>query len=220
MLDPNFWLDEELAALPPLGRLLYAGLWGLCDDNYATFPDRPEWIKAQIFPYEKVDVAEMLNKLEQINKIIKFEEGGKSYWFIKNFFKYQRVEKPSSPKYPNYPVPVGEESTTTPAQEKRREVKRRENKSDVFFEIFWKDYPNKTAKKKASESWARIFSKVLEPEKMTEIIIAGLSKAKKLSQWQKDGGKFIPHPATWLNQERWADEGIGEVSTKSKTHKI
>ena len=25
-------------------------------------------------------------------------------------------------------------------------------------------------------------------------------------QWRKDAGAFIPHPATFLNQERWKDE--------------
>ena len=55
MLNPEFWLDEELAKLSPYARLLYMGLWGICDDNYATFPNRPEWVKAQIFPYEKTD---------------------------------------------------------------------------------------------------------------------------------------------------------------------
>lgn len=54
MLNPEFWLDEEIAKLSPHARLLYMGLWGICDDNYATFPNRVEWIKAQIFPYEIV----------------------------------------------------------------------------------------------------------------------------------------------------------------------
>jgi hypothetical protein len=26
-------------------------------------------------------------------------------------------------------------------------------------------------------------------------------------QWRKDGGQFIPNPATWLNQGRWDDQG-------------
>lgn len=45
MLNPDFWLDEEIGSLTPFARLLYMGLWGICDDNYATLPDRPEWIK-------------------------------------------------------------------------------------------------------------------------------------------------------------------------------
>ena len=29
---------------------------------------------------------------------------------------------------------------------------------------------------------------------------------QKRRQWIKDGGNFIPHAATWLNQQRWEDE--------------
>ena len=30
-----------------------------------------------------------------------------------------------------------------------------------------------------------------------------LEKHKRSDQWTKDGGQFVPHPATWLNQKRW-----------------
>jgi len=72
----------------------------------------------------------------------------------------------------------------------------------TLFERFWLEYPNKKAKKKALQSWDKL--KVGEP--LFENIMAGLSKAKVSSQWQKDGGLYVPHPATWLNQERWNDE--------------
>ncbi len=29
---------------------------------------------------------------------------------------------------------------------------------------------------------------------------------KQSEQWTKDNGRFIPNPATWLNQGRWEDE--------------
>ena len=34
----------------------------------------------------------------------------------------------------------------------------------------------------------------------------GLRRQKDSVQWQRDGGKYIPHPSTWLNQRRWEDE--------------
>jgi len=37
------------------------------------------------------------------------------------------------------------------------------------------------------------------------MILIGLNEYKKCSQWLKDDGQFIPHPTTWLNQERWND---------------
>lgn len=112
MIDPDFWLDEELAKLSAYARLLYIGVWNLCDDNYATFPDRPEWIKIQVFPYDSVDVSGLLGELSASGKILPFEDGGKKYWFIKNFFKYQRIDRPSKPKYPKF-----REHSVSPRQE-------------------------------------------------------------------------------------------------------
>lgn len=78
------------------------------------------------------------------------------------------------------------------------------------FETFWKAYPRKVAKKTARDKWSRI--------KMTDElfakIIAAVEVQKKQPQWVKDGGQFIPHPSTWLFQERWDDEVDSGASTK------
>jgi hypothetical protein len=37
-------------------------------------------------------------------------------------------------------------------------------------------------------------------------MIAKIEQAKTQDDWIKDGGKFIPYPATWLNAKRWEDE--------------
>ena len=34
----------------------------------------------------------------------------------------------------------------------------------------------------------------------------GLAKWRNSDEWAEDGGRYIPHPATWLNGERWEDE--------------
>ena len=72
------------------------------------------------------------------------------------------------------------------------------------FEEFWKQYPRKEKKKNAAEAWSRL--------KLTDedfsLVMASLSRQKMSDQWTRDGGKFIPHPTTWLNGRRWEDEGI------------
>ena len=84
-----------------------------------------------------------------------------------------------------------------------------DNDNDVVeFDLFWKLYPKKTAKKKAIEAWEKA-----EDKPAIEIILAAVKAQSASEQWQKDGGQFIPHPATWLNQGRWADE-IGPASGK------
>lgn len=123
MLNPEFWLDEEIASLSPYARLLYMGLWGICDDNYATLPNQAGWIKAQIFPYEEVDTRRLLDELSNKGKLILFVSDGKEFWFIKNFFKYQTIDRPSKPKYPEYTPTLAEGSTSTRPEVKLKEVK-------------------------------------------------------------------------------------------------
>jgi len=67
------------------------------------------------------------------------------------------------------------------------------------FEEFWKEYPNKKNKKKARDKFLNL-KKSLLPE-----IILSLKKQKVAESWTKDQGRFIPHPTTWLNGERWSD---------------
>lgn len=68
------------------------------------------------------------------------------------------------------------------------------------FEQFWQLYPKKIAKQAAIKSWAK-----LTPDQKTSAV-AVLPKHITCDSWQRDGGQFIPHPATWLNNSRWLDE--------------
>lgn len=37
-------------------------------------------------------------------------------------------------------------------------------------------------------------------------MLAKVELLKKSSGWKKDGGQFIPYPASWVNAEGWEDE--------------
>ena len=76
------------------------------------------------------------------------------------------------------------------------------NPKHVHFEEFWKEYPRKEARVKAEQAF-----KSLNPsEKLLEIILDDISSRKQSEAWQKDGGKYIPLPATYLRGKRWEDE--------------
>jgi hypothetical protein len=72
--------------------------------------------------------------------------------------------------------------------------------SPEYFAIFWKNYPNKVGKPAAQKAWKRV-----KWDELTAIR-DGLNRWKATEQWQKEGGKYIPYPATFLNQRRWEDE--------------
>lgn len=68
------------------------------------------------------------------------------------------------------------------------------------FSAFWQAYPRKTGKGAAEKAWAKV------PRSAHRAIMDAIEKQKGGPDWMKDGGQFIPHPATWLNQRRWEDE--------------
>lgn len=70
------------------------------------------------------------------------------------------------------------------------------------FDKFWQAYPKKVSKKQAQKSWKKINPSLELFEKM----LKALEMVKQTEQWKKDNGKYVPYPATWLNQERWTDE--------------
>lgn len=70
------------------------------------------------------------------------------------------------------------------------------------FNLFWERYPKKLAKRDAEKA----FAKIKPDEKLFNLILEKLELYKQSEAWLKDGGQFIPYPATWLNGRRWEDE--------------
>jgi phage replication O-like protein O len=76
---------------------------------------------------------------------------------------------------------------------------------------FWETYPKKVGKGNAE----KVFLKLSPDDSLFDIIINAVVSQSKSEQWQSDGGKYIPHPATWLNGKRWEDE----IKIKGNGHK-
>jgi len=99
-------------------------------------------------------------------------------------------------------------------QEQEQEHKQEQKRAravDAKFEIFWKAYPRKVGKGFAQKS----FEKVKPDDALFATILKALERAKTSAQWTKDGGQYIPNPATWLNQRRWEDEPAQAVQQPS-----
>jgi len=87
-IKPEYFLDEELADLGMQARLLFIGLWTIADRD-GRLEDRPRKIKAQIFPYDAVDVDNILNELSP-KFIVRYKIAEHCYIQIRNFKKHQR----------------------------------------------------------------------------------------------------------------------------------
>ena len=101
-LKPAFFKNEDLAECDPVVRLLFAGLWTLADRE-GRLEYRPKRIRAELFPYDNVDVAGMLDQLAARSFIRFYEVDGQKYLEIPTFLQHQHPhhsEKPSCPPPP------------------------------------------------------------------------------------------------------------------------
>jgi len=83
-----------------------------------------------------------------------------------------------------------------------KDIKEEGVQGEKVFDTFWSAYPKKVGKGAAEKIW----NKIEAPEETIELILKALSWQKYSEQWIKDGGQYIPHPSTYLNQCRWMDE--------------
>ena len=63
---------------------------------------------------------------------------------------------------------------------------------------FWKQYPKRIGKGQAYKAW-----KDGKCEVISEVVVKAVRE--QLAYLDREGGKFTPLPATWLNQGRWGD---------------
>jgi hypothetical protein len=99
-IKPGFFVNEDLAEIDPVGRLLFIGLWCLADRD-GKLEDRPKRIKGELFRFDNISVGEIdgfLDKLASLKMLIRYEVDDNKYIKIINFSKHQKphyAEKPS-----------------------------------------------------------------------------------------------------------------------------
>ncbi len=67
------------------------------------------------------------------------------------------------------------------------------------FQRFWDLYPKKSNRMRALEA----FQEVQVP---IQVLLDALGKQRRSHQWNRENGRFIPQPATWLKERRWEDQ--------------
>lgn len=231
MIDKKISVSEQVANLAIEAQLIFT--WAIVHaDDLGLLPRSERTLRAMVVPMLDITAKAFGNHLEAIvsqGLMEEFTYQKEKFYRVINFKDHQTLKKDRQPQT-LLKIPLNSNPKITwenveaimegkdfqledtdfhlDSEVKRSEVKRRE---DIYtltsFEEFWKEYPNKKAKKKAEGIWKRI----KPTEELFKVIMAGLSKAKQSAQWRKDGGQYIPHPTTWLNQERWTDEVSTDV---------
>lgn len=102
------------------------------------------------------------------------------------------------------------DGTSTQDNKGNKDNKENNISTSSGFDEFWSEYPRKVGKKDARKAFDKALNST-EAETMIRAVIA----QKKSGQWLRENGRYIPNPATWLNQGRWDDE-IQPVESKPK----
>lgn len=94
-IKPAFFRNEVLATITAHARLLFIGLWCLADRR-GLLEDRPARIRADVFPYEAVEIESLLSELTSYKDedgtpafIERYTVNGRRFIRIVNFARHQ-----------------------------------------------------------------------------------------------------------------------------------
>lgn len=209
--------SERINQLSPLEEITFYRLLVNADD-YGCFDAREMVVKSRLFPLKEIKPAEvkkLLARLAEVGLIRLYTVAGKAYLQVNKWSEHQRL-RVSRHKYPtpddadecgilpqvaascgekSLESEIESESESESESEKRKAHERR-------FNEFWTAYPRKVSKPAARKA----FDKVKPDDELLKTMLTAIEKQKLSDQWTKDNGQYIPHPATWLNNQRWLDE--------------
>lgn len=212
-------------------RLVYTLLIA-CVDSWGMMPADGITLKSNLGPFDRHtadDYSKALRELERVDLVRVWEEQGDPWLYVTghDIEQVRGIRKRKSnpevrrPKWvlepsknrlgrdqePTKMVPGTDQVASKNRYEVEVEVEEEvelETDIDQFglvFEDFWSAYPRKVGKGAARKVW----DKIRPTQELIQTILDAIQLQRQSQQWQKDGGQFIPHPATWLNQERWMD---------------
>lgn len=222
-LKPGFFKNEDLAELKPLARILFQGLWCMADRE-GRLEDRPKRIKIEVLPYDDCNINKFLIDLNDRGFIQRYTINNNKFIQIVNFKKHQNPhikEAESTIPAPDLsganPVPTPEEHGSSPADSPFpiTDSLNPSNMADSlpangrdfaneFDKIFYPAYPNKKKPAYAKQSYIAKGKKGRLPP--VEDLVAALREQEVSDDWVKDGGRFIPHPSSWINGEQWLNK--------------
>ena len=105
MIDPNIWQSEDFSKLSTLGKLVFIGLFSLADDE-GRGRCNPVYLKSTLFPYEEgirsADIDKTLSEISSNMSVIFYSCDGSSYYSLYNWNIWQKIDKPSQSKIPDY----------------------------------------------------------------------------------------------------------------------
>lgn len=237
----GFLDSEAINALGDAAECFYHRLL-LAADDAGRMDGRVEMLRARLFPLSSrraSDVEKQLSECVAKGLVIPYEWNGKPFVQLA---KWQRCSPCVTSKYPwkdgshrieyvrretrdgdkefvvsslshtegiAHPLdPLSHECPETETYTKT------ETKTALRagFARFWEKWPKRVARAEAERAWLRL----APGADLEAAILTAVAAQSARQEWAAEGGKFIPHPATWLNGRRWEDQGFVKPSPPPK----
>ncbi|HOG17671.1 MAG TPA: replication protein [Syntrophales bacterium] len=192
-------------------------LWALWRKTWG-WHKKEDWIPLSQFEemtgISKSHISRTITELKTRNMVT---NSGNKIAFNKDYTQWRELPKGARGYQSGQQgLPIGATEVTNPGNEgyqsglpqkkllKRNSSKEISQKKEmrVRFEAFWTAYPKKKSKGQAEKA----FFRTNPDEQLAAVMMAAIERAKTSEEWLKDGGQFIPYPATWLNARGWEDE--------------
>lgn len=234
IIKESICTSETLDRLSWFEEVFWYRLIVTCDD-FGRMDARIPILKSRMFPLKpgvtNKAVKTALKKLSAVGLVALYEFEGRPYLQLVTWNKYQQRRANNS----KYPAPdsccnqmisddISCNQIITDVIKCHREYENTGNENKITedmnntlltphegegvsvyqqrFDQFWREYPKKAAKQFALKAWESI----KPDQELFERMLMALREQKKNEQWQKDNGRYIPNPATWLNGGYWDNE--------------
>ena len=213
LLRDGILSSERVDQLDAAAEVFYRRLMSKVDDH-GLYDARPSILRASLYPLRvdrvrEADISRWIAACEKAGLIALYTHEGKPYLQMRDTRWVARSE-------PKFPLPTPENSCKQPKTPVVlfgvgvgvEDVKPSAPAGAGLFDEFWTEYPKKVGKDAARKA----FDKRKPTRELLAQMVASIRAQVKTTAWQKDGGQFIPHPSTWLDEGRWQDEGVATVA--------
>tara|TARA_R100001594_G_scaffold140088_1_gene185009 strand:- start:107 stop:946 length:840 start_codon:yes stop_codon:yes gene_type:complete len=222
ILKKEFWCDEKIIELSPVERLLFLGMTNFADDEGIQVYSA-KGLKAKIFPADSISVSVIENGLSKMADLGLIEFGNNGTLIrIRNWKLHQKINRPYPSKFDfieennddsmNIHGTFNERSLPNNKNNNKNNNKKKKKEENKEFSVWYKLYPRKVAKPKALLR----FQTALNDHSL-EDIMEGTKTWCDYWKTSRTEIRYIPHPSTFLNQERFMDEpDVVEVEVEYK----
>lgn len=229
-IKPGFFTNDQLADLDPYARLLFIGLWTVADRE-GRLEDRPKKIKAEILPFDDVDVDALLTALASHGFIVRYVADTLACIEVVNFVKHQNPhpkEKPS--EIPESHVKTRKNVTSHGKQRTSRVMQQTSNASSLTsslnpsslnpestpsasndaiamdegnYSVEFMEFWNAYPKKVGKSVTFNRWKQLKPSRALIDKMLAAIEAQKHGRKWREG---YVMDPVRWLKEGHWEDE--------------